>query len=54
MKGLLLLFMSFGLVGCALFEKDDSPNEIRSIASDVLKKGEGVTIEFRPIPVDRH
>jgi len=40
------------LSGCSMFEKVQPNNEIQTIATDVIKKGEGVTIEFRPIPHD--
>ena len=43
---LIILFTT----GCATAVQ---PNEMQTISNEVLKKGEGIQIQFLPVPVDR-
>jgi len=41
------------LSACTMFEKNASSNEMEMLTKDVLKKGEGVDIEIKPVPVEK-
>jgi hypothetical protein len=46
---IIALYLVFS--GCAMYEKDAPSDELQSITQDVLKRGEGVDIQVKPIIV---
>lgn len=41
------------LSSCTMFEKNSGSNELESLTRDVLKKGEGVEIDVKPIMIPK-
>ena len=44
-----LVGVFFPFMGCTMFERTDSSNELESLTKDVLNKREGVQIDVKPI-----
>lgn len=38
------------LSACTLFQKNQPSNEMEALTEDVLKRGEGVEVDVKPIP----
>jgi hypothetical protein len=54
MKELTFLLICSGLFsGCSFTRGNGHPSEIEMLSNDVLKKGQGVQIEIRPLPKDK-
>lgn len=49
---LAMTFYFFSVAGCTLFEKHES-DEMEEMTEQVLKKGQGIDIEFKPIHKDK-
>lgn len=53
-----VLFIVLGLctlciLGCTMFQKNASSNEMEGLTETVLKKGQGIDIEIKPIPKEK-
>ena len=51
MKPIICISVLLTLWGCSMGSK--SSDEMEKISEQVLKKGEGIEIEFKPIPVEK-